>query len=88
MELLRERLTEVEGFLDWLPPPVVTLLILTVAIVVALVLHQWLRLIVRRLLAARYPYLFEIVSQTRGLTRLGFVLLAFIVAVPAAPLRP
>jgi small-conductance mechanosensitive channel len=39
-------------------------------------------------LASRYPYLFEIITQTRGLTRLGFILLAFIVAVPLAPLRP
>jgi small-conductance mechanosensitive channel len=77
-----------KGVLDWLPAPVVSLLILTVALAVALTLHRWLRLLVRRVLAARYPYLFEIITQTRGLTRLGFILLAFIVAVPMASLRP
>ena len=88
MELLRALYTEIEGVVDWLPSPVVALLILSVAIAVALTLHRWLRLLVRGLLAARYPYLFEIVSQTRGLTRLGFILLAFVIAVPLAPLRP
>jgi small-conductance mechanosensitive channel len=88
MESLRILLAQVKDVLDWLPAPVVSLLILAVALAVALTLHRWLRVLVRRLLAVRYPYLFEIITQTRGLTRLGFVLLAFIVAVPVAPLRP
>ena len=88
MDFLRSLLTTIGEFLNWLPPPLVALLILAISLVGALALHRWLRLVVRRLLSVRYPYLFAIVTQTRGLTRLGFILLAFIVAVPAAPLRP
>ena len=88
MDSLRSGLTTVREFLDWLPPPLAALAILAISLAVALALHRWLRLVVRRLLSTRYPYLFAIVTQTRALTRLGFILLAFIVAVPVAPLRP
>jgi small-conductance mechanosensitive channel len=88
MDSLRTGLTTIREFLGWLPPPLVALAILAISLGVALALHRWLRLVVRRLLSVRYPYLFTIVTQTRGLTRLGFILLAFIVAVPVAPLRP
>jgi small-conductance mechanosensitive channel len=88
MDSLRAALTAIREFLDWAPPPLVALAILAISLTAALALHRWLRLVVRRLLSVRYPYLFAIVTQTRGLTRLGFILLAFIIAVPVAPLRP
>jgi small-conductance mechanosensitive channel len=86
MDSLRSGLTTIRQFLDWLPPPLVALLILVISVLVALAVHRWLRVLGQRLLSARYPYLFEILTQTRRLTRLGFVLLAFIVAVPVMPL--
>jgi small-conductance mechanosensitive channel len=88
MDPLRSGLTTIRDFFDWMPAPLVALLILAIALAIALVVHRWLRALVRRLLSVRYPYLFEIVTQTRSLTRLGFLLLAFIIAVPVAPLPP
>jgi small-conductance mechanosensitive channel len=86
MDSLRLGLTTIREFLGWLPPPLVALLILAISLLVALLVHRWLRLLARRLLTGRYPSLLEILTQTRRLTRLAFVLLAFIVAVPVMPL--
>jgi small-conductance mechanosensitive channel len=86
MDSLRFGLTTIREFLDWLPPPLVALLILAISLVVALAAHRWLRLLTYRLVTGRYPSLLEILTQTRRLTRLAFVLLAFIVAVPVMPL--
>jgi small-conductance mechanosensitive channel len=88
MDSLRSELINIREILDWLPNPVVALLIIGFALVVALILHHWLRGLIRRLFAGRYPYLYVIVTQTRGLTRLGMLLLALIISVPAAPLAP
>jgi small-conductance mechanosensitive channel len=88
MDSLRSGLTAIREFLDWLPPPLVALFILAISLLFALAVHRWLRVLARRLLAARYPSVLEILTQTRRLTRLAFVLLAFIVAVPVMPLGP
>jgi small-conductance mechanosensitive channel len=88
MDPLRSGLARIRDFLDWLPDPLAALCIVAIALLIALALHRWLRHVVRRLLSVRYPYLFEIVRETRGLTRLGFVLLALIIAVPVAPFAP
>jgi small-conductance mechanosensitive channel len=86
MDSLRLGLTTIREFLDWLPPPLVALLILAISLLVALAAHRWLRLLAYRLVTGRYPSLLEILTQTHRLTRLAFVLLAFIVAVPVMPL--
>jgi len=86
MESLRNALDAVCGRLGWLPDPFVALLIILVAIAIALVLHVTLRKITRRLLARRYPNLFSVISQMRGLTRLGLLIFAVFIALPVAPL--
>ena len=88
MESLRTALTWIKDLLDWLPDPVVALLILAIAVLVALALHRWARKLVRSTLAARYPYIFSTFTQTRGLSRLALLILAMIIAIPVAPLRP
>jgi small-conductance mechanosensitive channel len=88
MESLRAALTWVKDLLDWLPDPVVALLVLTIAVLVALALHQWARKLVRTTLAGRYPYVFSTFTQTRGLSRLALLILAIIIAIPVAPLHP
>ena len=88
MDSLRAALTWVKDLLDWLPEPVVALLILAIAVLFALGLHLWSRKLVRRALGERYPYVFSVFTQTRGLTRLALLILAMIVAIPVAPLRP
>ncbi len=88
MDSIRNALTWIKDLLDWLPDPVVALLILAIAVLVALALHRWARKLVRRALAGRYPYLFSPFTQTRGVSRLALLILAMMVAIPVAPLRP
>jgi small-conductance mechanosensitive channel len=88
MDSLRAALTQIKDLLDWLPDPVVALLILAIAVLIALALHQWARRLVRRALGHRYPYLFSIFSRTLGLSRLALLIVAMIVAIPVAPLQP
>jgi small-conductance mechanosensitive channel len=68
--------------------PVISLLILVLAALIALVLHRWLRYFGRRLLARRSPLLFSIISQMRGVTRLVLLMLALIIAISVAPIDP
>ena len=88
MDSLRAALTWIKNLLDWLPDPVVALLVLGIAMLLALALHQWARKLVRRAFAGRYPYLFSTFTQTRGLSRLALLILAVMIAIPVAPLRP
>ncbi|HVV61268.1 MAG TPA: mechanosensitive ion channel domain-containing protein [Pseudolabrys sp.] len=86
MDSIRSALIEIKNLLDWLPDPVVAVLILTLTLVIALALHKWARKLVRRLIAERYPYVFSVITQIRGLTKLGLILLAMIIAIPVLPL--
>jgi small-conductance mechanosensitive channel len=88
MDSIRNALTWFKNLLDWLPDPVIALLILAIAVLAALALHRWARKLMRRVLAGRYPYLFSTFTQTRGVSRLALLILAMIVAIPVAPLRP
>lgn len=86
MDSTRALLTRLKDWLDWLPNPVVALLMLAIAAAIALALHHTARRLVRRLLAQRYPNLFSIFTQMRGLTRLALLILAMMIAIPVAPL--
>jgi len=88
MDSLRAALTWVKDLLDWLPDPVVALLILGIVVLIALALHRWARKLVRRTLSGRYPFIFSVFTQTRGLTKAALLILAMMVAVPVAPLPP
>src|SRR6186713_764777 len=88
MDSLRAALTWIKDLLNWLPEPVVALLILGIAVLVALALHRWARKLVRRTLSGRYPFIFSVFTQTRGLTKAALLILAMMLAVPVAPLPP
>src|SRR6478672_6786162 len=88
MDSIRSVVTNIEDWLDWLPNPVVAAIILGLAAVLALALHNWSTQLARRLLAHRYPNTFSIFSQTRGPTRLALLTLAMIIVIPVAPLPP
>jgi small-conductance mechanosensitive channel len=88
MDSIRSVVTNIKDWLDWLPNPVVAAIILGLAAVVALALHNWSTQLARRLLAHRYPNTFSIFSQTRGPTRLALLTLAMIIVIPVAPLPP
>lgn len=88
MDSLRAALTWIKNLLDWLPDPVVALLIFAVAVLIALALHRWARKLARRAFADRYPYVFSTFNQTQGLSQLALLILAVIIAIPVAPLDP
>jgi len=88
MDSLRAALTWIKDLLNWLPEPVVALLILGIAVLLALALHRWASKLVRRTIAGRYPFIFSVFSQTHGLTKAALLILAMIVAIPVAPLPP
>jgi len=87
MDSLRNALHSVRSGLGWLPDPIVAVLIIVIAVSLALLLHLVLRRVTRRLLALRYPNVFAVISRMRGLTRLAFLIIAVIVALPVAPLE-
>jgi small-conductance mechanosensitive channel len=86
MEAIRSALTTIAFWLNWLPSQIVAILIIALAASIALVLHKWLRSLVRTLLEGRYPYLLSIFTEMRGLTRLAVLIFAMIIAVPVAPI--
>jgi len=67
---------------------VVALLILAIAVLFALALHRWARKLFRRAIAGRYPFVFSVFTQTRGLTKAALLILAMMLAVPVVPLPP
>ena len=81
MDQLRSALTTIKDWLDWLPNPVVALLIIALAGALALALHTWARRLTRRLLAERYPYALAILTQLRGVTQMAIFILAMIIAI-------
>ncbi len=88
MDFIRSALTQIKDWLDWLPDPVAAVLIVALAVVIALLLHIWLRRLTRRLLAGRYPDVLSIFTRIRGLTRLALLIVAMIIAIPVAPIDP
>jgi small-conductance mechanosensitive channel len=88
MDSLRAALTWIKDLLNWLPDPVVALLVLAIAVLIALALHRWALKLLRRAFGERYPYVSSIFMQTRGVSRLAVVILAMIIAIPVAPLPP
>jgi small-conductance mechanosensitive channel len=88
MESLTTGLTAVRNWLDWLPDPVVSVLIILIAAAIAIAVHNRLTALARRLIAPRYPTCWSFIVQMHGLTRLAILTLAMIIAVPVAPIEP
>ncbi|MBI3703444.1 MAG: mechanosensitive ion channel [Rhizobiales bacterium] len=88
MDFIRIALTHIKSWLAWLPEPLVALFIFALAAAVALLLHNSARRLLHHLLAGRHPYLWSVVTQMRGVTRLGLLILAMIVVIPVTPLGP
>ena len=88
MDSVRSALSILTQWLAWLPRPLVAIVIVALAIVIALSLHKTVRRLLRMTLATRYPYALTVVQQMRGVTRLGLIILALSIAVPVAPFDP
>jgi small-conductance mechanosensitive channel len=85
MDSIRNALTSIKALLAWLPNPAVAAILLALAVTIAFLLHSIVRKLIRRLLAHRAPFVFSIFTQMRGVTQLGLVILAIIIAIPVAP---
>ena len=81
-------LTTIRGWLDWLPDPVVSVLIILLAAVVAVIAHRLLQVLFRRSFERRSPNLFSALTEMEGLTRLALLVLAMFIAIPVAPIAP
>lgn len=88
MASIQDALIGLKNWLTWLPDQMVALLILALAGTIAYSLHKSVRKLLRHLLSARYPYLLSVITQMRGVTRLGLLILAMVIAVPVAPFDP
>lgn len=83
---LRSWLSELAGALHFAPAWAVSFVILVTAVIVAWLLHAAILVALGRLLHGRRPYLRTILDATKNPTRLALLVLAFAVALPAAPL--
>jgi small-conductance mechanosensitive channel len=86
MDAIRSAVVAIKNGLDWLPDPVVAVIILGLAAVAALAAHNWLHDLLRRLIAHRYPTTFSLFDKTATLTKLALITLAMIIVIPVAPL--
>ena len=53
---------------------------------IAYAVHKGLSRLLRRLLAGRYPAVLSMFTQTRSVSRMALLILAMIIAIPAAPI--
>lgn len=88
IETIQRGLTWIRDALHWAPDEIVGLVILAVAVKVALIAHAALFRLLRRLSGVQHSYSATILIGTSGLTRLAFLILAIIVALPVAPFDP
>jgi small-conductance mechanosensitive channel len=73
---------------DWLPDPVVSVLIILLAAAVAVIVHRLLQGLFRRSFERRSPAVFTALTKMRGLTRLALLALAMFIAILVAPIDP
>jgi hypothetical protein len=88
VELIQNALTRLRNFLHWAPDNVVGAIILVLAAIVALLVHSTVARILHRIVDVRHPYLAGVLTGTRQLTRLAFLIVALFVALPVAPFDP
>ena len=84
LEVFKNTWADAAAAFDWLPDGVEAVLILSAAVLIALLLHGVLFKAIRRAFAIRYPSLRPLLTEIAGPTRLAFILLALGLALPAA----
>jgi small-conductance mechanosensitive channel len=88
IETIQSGLTWVRDVLHWAPNNVVGVIILVLAALVALATHVVVLRLLRRFVGRQQPYTASVIAGTRHLTRLAFLILALIIALPVAPFDP
>jgi small-conductance mechanosensitive channel len=86
MDSIRSALLTAQRWFDWLPNWVVSTIVIVLTVGLAYSLHPSARRLVRHLLASRYPYLFSVFTQMRGVTQLAVIIFALVIAISVAPL--
>jgi small-conductance mechanosensitive channel len=75
----------IEALLAWVPAGVTTAVLLALAALVALFAHAVIVRLMRGTLARRHPFVATLTARTHGPARLGLVLLALNLLLPALP---
>lgn len=86
LAVIRERISEIEKTLGFVPGGLAGVLLLVLAALTALVVHQIGVLLLRPLLHERHPYLSALLRATYAPARLALVVLAVFVVLPSASL--
>src|SRR3984957_18156975 len=87
-QYLRLQLDGLASPLSFAPAWAVSAIILVVAFIAALILHTAIMIALRRLTQGKRPYLQKFIEATKNPTRLAVLVVAFAIALPAAPLGP
>ncbi len=82
----RDLFFTIANALEFMPTSVTAILVLLLAAALALVLHEILAWLARRILARDGSYLLAFLHEARGQIRLALLLVALSLALPAAPL--
>ncbi|HEY3640793.1 MAG TPA: mechanosensitive ion channel domain-containing protein [Xanthobacteraceae bacterium] len=88
METIRDAFVALRDALAFAPSGVIGVLILALAAVIAIAVHEILTRLLRRLLDSRQPYLRSLLNAVSGLTRLAFLIIALVIVLPVAPIDP
>jgi small-conductance mechanosensitive channel len=88
LETIRDALVALRDALAFAPSGVIGVLILALAAVIAIAVHEILTRLLRRLLDSRQPYLRSLLNAVSGLTRLAFLIIALVIVLPVAPIDP
>src|SRR5580704_18168525 len=87
-QYLRLQLDRLGFALSFAPAWAVSAIILAVAFIAALILHAAIITVLRRLTQGKRPYLQKFIEATKNPTRLAVLVVAFAIALPAAPFGP
>src|SRR6478735_6960097 len=85
---LQELLAEVGRRADWIPNSAIAAAAFVVAAGLALAVHGALMRVVRRMLPTAWIFARTLIDATHRLTRLGLVILALAIVLPAVPIGP
>jgi small-conductance mechanosensitive channel len=88
LETVRDAFITLRDALAFAPSGVIGVLILALAAVIAIAVHEILTRLLRRLLGDRQPYLRSLLKAVSGLTRLAFLIIALVIVLPVAPIDP
>jgi len=88
MNSLRSAFITLRDTLAWLPDPVVALIMVALAVLLALIVYGWLRYLLRRIVVGRYPFVHSLMSRLRGVTLLAVLIFALLIVLRALPIEP